>query len=330
MIVIKSAPVPDDPILLAAMRMEPTMRDAFLRAVAAATSRVSLAEIQRAIYAGDSGRIISLLDGKLTDALQGAGLPADATSLREAIQQTFATGAHAAVEQMPARAGIELRFNVFAPDAVQFLEQYNFGLIQQISADTRQAIQQRVIRAFQEGGSPIEQARDIRNVIGLTARQEIAISNFRSALEGGTTTDLREALSRSLRDGRFDRSLLRAMNDGQGLSAAKIDAMVDRYRQRYIKYRAETIARTETLRAANAGQLETWRQAEQQGLLTDPKRKWIVSGDERTCPTCNGLAGEIRGLSEMFSAGVMGPPAHPDCRCTTALVTKWATGRLAA
>jgi SPP1 gp7 family putative phage head morphogenesis protein len=88
--------------------------------------------------------------------------------------------------------------------------------------------------------------------------------------------------------------------------------------------RAETIARTETMRASNEGQLEAWDQAEEEGLLTGNERKeWIVTPDDRLCPICDDMDGEIVDMDEEFDVDgdqLDGPPAHPNCRCTLGLV----------
>lgn len=84
--------------------------------------------------------------------------------------------------------------------------------------------------------------------------------------------------------------------------------------------RAETIARTETMRAANQGQLEAWEQAVEAGLLTGNERKeWIVTPDDRLCPICEPMDGETADLDGDFNVDgerIDAPPAHPRCRCT--------------
>lgn len=80
------------------------------------------------------------------------------------------------------------------------------------------------------------------------------------------------------------------------------------------KTRAELIARTEIMRAVNAGQREAWDQAVEEGLLSgDEQRSWIATDDELTCPICGALDGETIGLDAQYSDGSDGPPAHPRC-----------------
>ena len=88
--------------------------------------------------------------------------------------------------------------------------------------------------------------------------------------------------------------------------------------------RAELIARTETMTAANAGQQEAWDQAVEDGFLTgEEKQEWITTPDDKLCPICTDMDGEQVGLDEQFDVDgdlIDAPPAHPNCRCTIGLV----------
>lgn len=91
--------------------------------------------------------------------------------------------------------------------------------------------------------------------------------------------------------------------------------------------RAEMIARSETIRALNAGANEAYRQA---GVT---QKEWYASEDERTCEFCGEMHGKTVGVEETWwkQGDVMQvgesalrldyedvgyPPLHPDCRCT--------------
>jgi SPP1 gp7 family putative phage head morphogenesis protein len=312
----------DDPLLLAAASMEPKIRNAYLAAIEAVKSQIALNKLSAALESGDVNQVMAILalDERLTGALQGKGLEANIQSVRDAIQMAYAAGAKVAMMRLPAKVSVNLSFDLLNPESVNFLQSYTFNLIQQVTQSQREAVQQVILRAFREGGHPYEQAREIKGIIGLTARMEQAVTNYRKALESGGSA-LRNALSRSLRDGRFDPTLLRALNTGQSLDKNYIDKLVQRYRERYLQYRARNIARTESIRAANKGQRELWRQARQQGLLPHTaRRRWIASMDDRTCSECAGLDEETAGMDEEFAPGIMEPPdPHPSCRCTTAI-----------
>lgn len=105
---------------------------------------------------------------------------------------------------------------------------------------------------------------------------------------------------------------------------AKKAEMVQRYRERYLKHRSEVIARTETLRAANLGSYEAWRQAVEEGdLFTDAqvRRHWLTARDDRVRLDHRSIPGMNPGgvgMREPFktpTGAVMIPPHEPNCRC---------------
>ena len=80
----------------------------------------------------------------------------------------------------------------------------------------------------------------------------------------------------------------------------------------FSRERAELSAVTEVTRSFFQGNLEAWRAS---GIIT--RKQWRAVGDERVCPICGngGLNGQASGIDEEFEGGLMGPPAHPKCRC---------------
>ena len=85
--------------------------------------------------------------------------------------------------------------------------------------------------------------------------------------------------------------------------------------------RAKAIARTETTRATNAGILDGARES---GIVE--LKEWFAAEDERTCPTCGYMHGQVVSLDAKFTdqdGNVYDqPPAHPLCRCTLTLRQK--------
>jgi SPP1 gp7 family putative phage head morphogenesis protein len=76
---------------------------------------------------------------------------------------------------------------------------------------------------------------------------------------------------------------------------------------------AEMVARTETSRAMNAGVMLAYHAAGVERIM------WVAAEDERTCPVCEDLDGQIVLLDAKFDdgdEGVTQPPQHPSCRCT--------------
>lgn len=88
--------------------------------------------------------------------------------------------------------------------------------------------------------------------------------------------------------------------------------------------RAERIARTEVMKASNAGQQNLWDQAVEGGMLSgNEKKEWIVTPDDRLCAVCEPMDGVVVPMDEPFDVNgelMLEPPVHPNCRCTVGLV----------
>lgn len=312
----------DDPVVAVAARLEGKFRDAYLEAVDTVKAKISLAEIREGIEQGNIGAIERSVGEQLGAVFRGTGMAAETVTVIELVERTFREAAKAAMTKLPLKIEEQLSFNLLNPRSVDFLQQYEFELIREISTGTAEAIRNVMLRAFQDGIPPREAAREIRQVIGLTSRQTQAVGNFQRALAESTPDSLRQILERELRDRRHDATIRRAIEEDIVLTREQIQTMTERYYQRFLRHRAEMIARTETIRASSAGQHALFLQAEEQGLINRQavQRKWVVSGDERTCEICNGLNGQKTGLNEPFPGGYFYPPdPHPSCRCSVVL-----------
>jgi hypothetical protein len=91
-----------------------------------------------------------------------------------------------------------------------------------------------------------------------------------------------------------------------------------------VTYRAELIARTETLQAMNDGQRASWSTLVERGLLDANRfeREWlaIVPSDGRTCPICRISTASARRSAGNTPGGDTDRRQHPDCRCTEKVV----------
>jgi uncharacterized protein with gpF-like domain len=154
------------------------------------------------------------------------------------------------------------------------------------------------------------------------------VDNYRALLESGN----RQALERELRDRRFDRTVEEAIANDEVLAPATIERMVSRYHDRFLDLRAETIARTESLRALSEARQEATEQIiEQTGILPEAvTRTWRATHDERTRDTHAAMDGQRVGLTEPFispsGAQLMypGDPSAPasetiSCRCVVTI-----------
>lgn len=301
----------------------PEIRRRFLEAIKAIRGTVREAALRAALEKGSVDAVMQVLG---LDKDMATMEPALLKPLTEAIHEA-GTAALEATPPIAARGGeLAMRFDMVNPGTVQAARTYGFNLIRQISDDTRDGIRAIVANAMEFGGHPYEQAREIRGLIGLTDKQAQAVANFRQMLREGDRT----ALSRALRDRRFDGTLNRTLGDDavDELSQEQIDRMVARYSERMLAARAETIARTETINAARLGTQAAWTQATENGLLERAtlRQGWLVTPDDRLCLYCAEVPLLNPGgvpLGQQFQTAlgpVDGPTLHPNCRCALYLI----------
>lgn len=239
------------------------VREAFLQAIQTVKNQNNLMEVAALLEAGD-----------IEAALRYT------TTIGASVSSVVSLSVISAGEGSAAFVGrylqVPMDFDQTNERAVSIMRENNLRLIQQFNDGQRLATQEALISGIRRGLNPRDQARNFRASIGLTQSQVRAVNNYRTLLQTGS----REALTRQLRDRRFDRSVVNARNNGTVLSADKINRMVARYEQRYLIYRSEVIARTEALRAVHQGTEELYTQAFDSGELapTDLERTWRIGG----------------------------------------------------
>jgi len=217
-------------------------------------------------------------------------------------------------------------------------------LVREITDQQRQVVENVVQDGLNRGINPRETARNVRQSIGLTAKQEQAVRNYREMLQGAHRRDfdafdrnrqagtLDDYLGYDLRDRRFDGSLRSAIQNDTPLSDSQVDRMTERYRQRMLRHRSEVIARTESLRAMSEGKDAALRQAVDEGQIREDqiRRKWRTARDSRVRENHRAIPGmnpDGVGLNEAFDAPLgplrfprdpQGSPAQTiQCRCVT-------------
>lgn len=219
-----------------------------------------------------------------------------------------------------------LVFDPDEPEVMSWAERNRLDLIQGIGFEQRSLIRYALSVASETGESPRDTAEQIRDAIGLTPDQEQWVRNYRAQLERGQYA---AALNRELSSGHSDRAIQAARRNGLDLSPRQIDTAVDRYRDNLVSYRAEVIARTESLRIVHQGVDAAYRQGIRRGDLAADQLEcaWVATRDRRTRDTHKEMHGQIRGWGEPFmspSGAQLLYPGDPDapveetanCRCT--------------
>lgn len=116
-------------------------------------------------------------------------------------------------------------------------------------------------------------------------------------------------LSQAMADGVGPRAIARRLNQvitGMGKDLSMTDSL-----GRFIpaQRRAETLARTEIIRAHAEAQLQEFENWGVAGVTA--KAEFVTAGDGRVCEKCASLAGQIRTIKQAH--GII--PVHPGCRC---------------
>lgn len=321
-----------DPIEALTETWEPRLREAFLSAVRRIADRVSVAAVAEALARGDVEAAVRLV-----------GLDAnDFTALRNAMHDAFAAGGSSVAETIPAiRDGagalIKILFDVRNLRAENWIAERSSSLVTEIVADQLVMIRANLRAGLEAGLNPRTTALDlvgrispatktrVGGVIGLTSGQEAWQRAYAAEIASSDPAALRKALDRGLRDKRFDRSVEKAIASGEPIPVQIQAKMLAAYRNRSLKYRADTIARNETIRALGRSQTEAFSQAIDSGQVEAEAitRFWRTAGDERVRHTHRlipGMNAKGVGWGEPFQTPT-GPSMHAPhdvdimCRC---------------
>jgi hypothetical protein len=200
-------------------------------------------------------------------------------------------------------------------------------LVTGVVDDTRVMIAQTIWGGLKAGAGPLRTALDIGGrmvngkrqggLVGLTSQQASYVNGRIDPNTMRLVPGLRQELAdpstashyftRTRRDKRFDGIVRRAIADGRPVAQVDIDRMAARYSDRLLALRGETIARTETLKALNAGRQEALDQ-----LIENPNndvraedvvRAWDSTGDARTRETHAAADGQVVPQGEAFTVG---------------------------
>ena len=178
------------------------------------------------------------------------------------------------------------------PQVQAWVKNHTAEFVRNVSLSSQEAVKSIIMDAYITSRPPRDTAKSIKRVVGLNERQAKAVANFERNLKA------------------------------KGLKASLIDKKVGKYSEKLLDYRAYTIARHESLTAVNQGRFQSWRQMQDEGLLSPvQEHQWVTSKDERVCDICEPMDGDQVLIGESFTTGLGGSvemsPAHILCRCTT-------------
>jgi hypothetical protein len=204
-----------------------------------------------------------------------------------------------------------MTFDTGSPRAERWLRDHSSRFVTSISEGQRQSIRETLERGMAAGRNPRSVALDIAGRIGPDGRrtggtivlhrgQSTAAANAFDSLTSPSTVG--RYLNLELRDRRFDSLVRRAMEKGEALSPQKATQLVDRYKDRMLLHRAETIARSEMIESFGAGRHEGILQVVEESNL-DPGQvttEWSATLDSRTRDLHREMDGQKVGPGEPF------------------------------
>jgi len=314
----------------------PGVRSEFVAAMKAVQSQADMRALEAAIARGDVDAAFRALrfdaaDLFKTDTAITAALAAGGNYQMGAFQY--------ATRRAPIANRVVQSFGGRNERAERIARDLGSRLVTEVVDDTRVMIAQTIQSGLVSGAGPRRTALDIGGrmvngtrqggLVGLTSGQAGYVQNMRGELDN--PVGMGNYFSRTRRDKRFDGIVRRAIADGKPVAQADIDRMAGRYSDRLLALRGETIARTETLKALNAGRQEALDQ-----LIENPNndvqaqdvvRAWDSTGDSRTRETHAAADGQVVAQGEPFTVGgalmmypgdsSMGAPAEEtiNCRC---------------
>lgn len=311
---------------------DPILQKAFIDSIANIRDNVQIEQIVKALQ-----------DGSMEAAMKAVGInPVMFRPMDRAIASAFEAGGTITTSGFPdvgnpGELKTIFQFDVRNPNAEAWLRNYSSRHITEIVDDQRKMVQQVLARGLEAGDNPRTIALDIvgkigangkrtGGLLGLTSSQEEWVQNYYDALRSDNPSD---ALSYSLRDARFDAAVKRATESGTPLTEDQIDSMTTAYANRALRYRAEAIARTESMAALHEAQGQAVDQAIESGAV-DPKnvlQTWrITKRDKRTRKSHKDMEGQTVKYGEMFVSGLGNELAYPgdpngvaedviNCRC---------------
>lgn len=196
------------------------------------------------------------------------------------------------------------RAGVAAPLHVEAARNLSLALVTKVTKTQRAGIRKLVTESITKGIPPAQQGLRIANIVGLFPRWQNAVNNLHARM-------IQNRIPPHVAD-------VRAKN----------------YADELLEKRGIMIARTELLRAMNAGRWAGWHDLAHKGVL-DPDsavKQWKGTIDNRICPVCEYLADpmgdgrggvQVVGLDTPFETEygpVVMPPCHPHDRCSVDLI----------
>lgn len=263
----------------------PEVRDLFIEAMRDVSDNANIDEMIKAIETNDIDRLV-----------QASGYNVVVLNkIIDKIEDIYERTGNMMVDGWPklrnAFGLVTPVFNIRNSAVERELSEFSSRFVKEITDEMRKSIQETLTDGMMRGINPRETAinivgrynpvthKRIGGTIGLASNQVKWVNNARRYLEN---LDERY-FSLGLRDKRFDSIVKKAIAEGKKLTKEKISQLITAYESKALKYRADAIARTETIQAINRAERAAIAQQIEKGLITADlvTKWWSNSADER-------------------------------------------------
>lgn len=299
---------------------QPQIRDAWMEAIQTIRSRVTLRALIERLERGD-----------IAGAIESLGIE-DGVFARfeQSILQAYHNGGIATVGRMPVLrdpTGSQVHFSwgVRNLPAEQAMRQHAANLVIGTTAEMKQGIREVLTENLSRGQSPYDAGRMIAGhvnratgqreggLVGLTPGQMKTVSWIDRDLHAGDPEAMRQYLGLKLRDKRLDRSIVKALQEGKGMSAEDAGRAARLYSNRALKYRADGIARHETMVSLGKARHDAFRQQIDDGklLAEDVTKTWKHQTQEHPRMQHVAMEGQVVAFDQPFLAPDGTPLRYP-------------------
>lgn len=243
--------------------LEAELRAAFLAMIEVIKHTVPEAQLTDWLERRDFVAIINAF----TEAINAAVFTPASSTLTNTYLSIVGRAAGAATTPFNIAGGLTL----LSPVVTDRLRRQAGRLLVAVGQDSILAIRETLANSYLEGIGVRAAGRLLREFIGLLPGHANAVGKYAASLAFTPMSD--------------------------ALRANRIET----YARRLLAYRAENIARTETMAAAHAGTVEGWLELANRGVIQRNRTRmvWVVTEDDRLCPWCapmDGMTVELGGL----------------------------------
>ncbi len=330
---------PDLPQALATLlaKLEPEMAEIVLDAFQAMRDGVDM-----------DGLIAALERNDIDGALAAIGIdPGDFSTYTLGRTQAFLEAGKLESSYIPTDEAnsVKFVFDLSNPRAERWIKTEAATRITGYVSEQIDAARDVISAGFSRGDGPAQIAVDIAGrmdratgrrqggIVGLSQPQAGYVESMRQRLLSGDPAEMKKVLGgMSLRDKRYDATIMRHIEAGTPLSRADVDKLTGRYADRLLRRRAEDIARTETQQSVFGARAESYRQAlEREGLPGEAlEKEWRHRGslddarvqhlamDNKTVTGIDTPFFLFDGTAMLFAHDPAGGVKHnANCRCDT-------------